>query len=198
MSHTLATTGHGQKGKPIHKASKVWYWGRPSSHVTSTYYTNMLLGTSPLDNMLDMDHTLYSASRKNSAPSTWKDSGTTPGIWQNSLSECSHRNNIKNTCILKFSTGFETKSITSGIHSRICQDGMVSPFITCQAMLPEFGKSTRASVPKHRSCKLTGGFNLLWIRETTEKNAFVFYHIFGPLFCLVRSCPRQCIQDFVG
>ena len=32
---------------------------------------------------------------------------------------------------------------------------MVTPFITCQAMLPEFGNSIGASISKHRSCKLT-------------------------------------------
>ena len=32
---------------------------------------------------------------------------------------------------------------------------MITPFITCQAMLPEFGYGIGASISKHRSCKLT-------------------------------------------
>ena len=82
-SHTL----HGLTGnvQEVKAGSHVWQRGVQNQRYNITWsqeisIINIFPGTSPLDSILGIDHTLYSASRKNSAPSTWNDSGTVPGI----------------------------------------------------------------------------------------------------------------------
>ena len=160
------------------------------------HHINIFPGTSPLDNILDIDHTLYSASRKNSAPSTWKHSGTVPGkgVFLNHIMHghktilfCSQLCDFQKlrASLLGFTAGFF--KIGWSRHSSHVKQCSQNSAIASGLRFPSIDVANWHGSNLYAFEKIV--YKLVW-----KSNIQWFC---CPTSCLVRACPCYCIQDFM-